>query len=147
VIALEAGLTTWIKGLVLEIVQNPRLIILCETCTEPLTVSAGNFACDHCKSNKGGNIVLNGRLRIDDGTGVTDVILVDQNPRQFAPVDTQEYRERMLKEGVGSLELDKEAMSYLVGKEIEAYGTAEAQSGQQKVIFKAKRIITVEKLQ
>jgi ssDNA-binding replication factor A large subunit len=147
VIALEAGLTTWIKGQVLEVSEDPKLTASCETCAELLTISGGNFACTHCKSNKAENIVLNGRLRIDDGTGVIDVILVDQNPRQFAPVDIHEYRERMLKEGITSLELDKEVISNLVGKDIEAYGTVEAHSGQQKLNFKAKRIVTVDRLQ
>jgi replication factor A1 len=143
VIALEPGLTTWIKGLVLEIVDNPRLAASCETCGERLTVSNGNFVCDHCKSNKAGNITMTGRLRIDDGTGVTDVILVDQNPRQFTPIDTQEFRQRMMKQGITVLELERETLSNITGKEIEAYGTAEAENGQKKLIFKAKRIVSL----
>jgi replication factor A1 len=145
VIALESGLTTWIKGLVLD-VDNLKLVASCETCDEPLTISDGNFVCDHCKSNKTGNITLNGRLRIDDGTGVTDVILVDQNPRQFTPIDTQQFCERMLNEGTTTIELEKESLSNLVGKEIEVYGTVESGSGQEKLTFKAKRIVTLGKL-
>ena len=146
VIALEAGLTTWVKGLVLDVIDNPKLAASCETCGEGLTVSDGNFFCDHCKSNKTGNITLHGRLRIDDGTGVADVILVDQNPRQFTPIDTLEFRERMLKQSETTLELERESLSSIVGKEIEAYGSAESGSGQEKLIFKAKRIITLGKL-
>jgi hypothetical protein len=146
VIALEAGLTTWVKGLVLDVVDHPKLVASCETCGEPLNVSDGDFVCDHCKSNKAGNIALDGKLRIDDGTGVTDVILVNQNPRQFTPVDPQEFRERMLKQGKTTLELEKEALSSILGKEIEAYGTVESGSGKEKLIFKAKRIIALGKL-
>jgi len=143
VIALQAGLVTWIKGSVLEVVDNPKLFATCETCGERLTVSNGTFVCDHCKSNKTGNISMTGRLRIDDGTGVIDVILVDQNPRQFTPIDAEEFRQRMMAEGIAVLELEREALSNIVGKEIEAYGTAEAEGEQTKLIFKAKRIVSV----
>jgi replication factor A1 len=146
VIALEAGLTTWIKGLVLEIADNPRLVASCETCGERLTFSNSNFVCDHCKSNKAGNITLTARLRIDDGTGVADVILLDQNPRQFTPIDTEEFRQRMMKQGITVLELEREALSNTVGKEIEAHGTAESEDGQKKLIFKAKRIVSLDVL-
>jgi hypothetical protein len=146
VIALEVGLTTWIKGMVLEVVDNPRLSASCETCGEPLRVSDGNFVCDHCKSNKAGSITLRGRLRIDDGTGVTDVVLSDQNPRQFIPIDTGEFRERMLKESNITLELEREVLSNLVGKEIEVYGTVETGTGKEKLIFQAKRIVILGKL-
>lgn len=146
VIALEVGLTTWIKGMVLDVVDNPKLSASCETCGEPLRVSDGNFVCDHCKSNKAGSITLRGRLRIDDGTGVTDVVLSNQNPRQFIPIDTHEFRERMLKERNITLELEREALSNLVGKEMEVYGTVEAGTGKEKLIFKSKRIVTLGKL-
>lgn len=146
VITLEAGLTTWIKGLVLDVVENPKLVASCEMCGERLTVTDNNLFCDRCKSNKAGNITLNGRLRIDDGTGVTDLVLSDQNPRQFTPIDTQEFRERMLKEGKTTLELEKETLSNIVGKEIEAYGTVESESEQERLIFKARRIVTLGKI-
>jgi replication factor A1 len=146
VIALEVGLTTWIKGLVLDVTDNPKLKASCETCHEELTISNGSFFCDRCKSNKTGDITLSGRLRIDDGTGVTDVTLVNQNPRQFTPVDIQEFREQMLKQGQSTLELERVTLSNIVGKEIEAYGTVVAESGEEKLIFKAKRIVTVGKL-
>jgi ssDNA-binding replication factor A large subunit len=143
VIALEAGLTTWIKGLVLEVVENPKVAATCETCGERLVISNGNFACDHCKSNKDSNITMTGRLRIDDGTGVADVILLDQNPRQFTPIDTEEFRQRMMKQGVTVLELERETLSNMVGKEIEAYGSPEPEYGQKKLVFKAKRIVSL----
>jgi hypothetical protein len=82
---------------------------------------------------------------MDDGTGVTDVIFAEQDPRQFAPTDTQEFRERMLREKRVSIELEREFLSNLVGKELEVYGTAE-KGEQEKLIFKAKRIVTLAKL-
>ena len=145
VIALESGLTTWIKGLVLEIVDRPTLTAKCETCNDPLSVSEGNLTCDHCKSIKAGKITLYGKLRMDDGTGVTDVILAEQDPRQFAPTDTLEFRERMLKEKRASIELEREFLSNLVGKELEVHGTAE-KGELDKLVFKAKRIVTLAKL-
>jgi hypothetical protein len=86
---------------------------------------------------------MSGRLRIDDGTGVGDVILLDQNPRQFIPIDIEEFRNRMLKEGVTVFELGKETLSNVVGKEIEAYGTAEPEDGLRKLVFKAKRVVSL----
>lgn len=145
VIALESGLTTWIKGLVLEIVDRPRLVAACETCNGPLSVSERNFTCDNCKSPKAGNITITGRVMIDDGTGVTDVILAEQDPRQFAPTDVQELRERMLDQGKASMELEKEYLSNLVGKELEIYGSTE-KGEQEKLAFRAKRIVMLAKL-
>jgi ssDNA-binding replication factor A large subunit len=86
---------------------------------------------------------MTGKLRIDDGTGVVDVILLDQNPRQFTPVDTEEFRQRMIKQGVAILELERETLSNIIGKEIEVYGTAEAENDQKKLIFKAERIVSL----
>jgi replication factor A1 len=146
VISLETGLTTWIKGMVLEIVGDPKLAASCETCGGPLKVMEGNFLCDHCGASKAGNITLNARIRIDDGTGVTNVILANQDPRLFTPIDVQELRERMLKQAEASLELETEWLSNLIGKEIEAYGTAEAGSVEGKLVFKAKRIMILGKL-
>jgi replication factor A1 len=145
VISLEAGLTTWIKGLVLEIVDISRLAISCETCRGVLHLTNGNFVCDQCKSNKAGNTTLHAKLRIDDGTGITNVTLSEQDPRQFMPIDIQEFRERMLKAGKTTLDLEKDALSNILGKEIEAYGTVESEGEHEKLIFKAKRIVTLDK--
>ncbi len=146
VIALESGLTTWIKGVVLDVVEDQRLLALCETCNSELKVTEKRFLCENCKSDKEGNIALFGRVRIDDGTGVTEVILPNQDPRQFAPVDTQEIRERMLKEAENSITLDKEFLLNLVGKEIEVYGTVEQTSVAGKFEFRAKKIFILGKV-
>jgi ssDNA-binding replication factor A large subunit len=145
VIALEGGLTTWIKGIVLEIVDRPRLVATCETCNAPLLVSERNFTCDNCKSIKAGSITMSGKVRIDDGTGVADVILAGQDPRQFAPTDAQEFRESMIDESTASMELEKEYLSNLVGKELEIYGSTE-KGEQEKLAFRAKRIVMLAKL-
>lgn len=58
---------------------------------------------------------------------------------------SREFSERM-KHAKTALELEKEAFSSILGKEIEAYGTVESASGKEKLIFKAKRIIALGKL-
>jgi replication factor A1 len=146
VISLEAGLTTWIKGMVLGVVGGPKITASCETCRGQLKVMENNFLCDHCGTRKSGNITLTARITIDDGTGVANVILANQDPRQFAPIDVQELRERMLKQGEPLLELEAEWLSNLTGKEIEAYGAAESKSVEEKPLFKAKRIMILSKL-
>ena len=143
VIALEDGLTTWIKGTVLDVADDQRLVALCETCKSELNVSQKNFFCDKCNSSKHGTIALVGRLTIDDGTGVADVILSDHDLEQFVLVNPQQVREEMLKDGRSTL--DRRALSNLVGKEIEAYGTAQ-QVSQGKFDFKARKILTLGKL-
>lgn len=145
VIALEPGLTTWIKGLVLEALEEQKLVALCETCNSDLRISEKNFLCDHCKSNKASNITLFGQLRIDDGTGVADVVLSGQDPTQFS-IDTQQFRERMLKEGKTTLGLDRQELSGVIGKEIEVYGTAEPATVQGKFNFRARKILMIGKL-
>ena len=140
VIALESGLTTWIKGIVLEVIDSPTLVATCETCKTPLSVSEGNFTCDHCTSIKAGRIALSARVRLDDGTGVTDVMFEDQDPRQFAPTDTEEFRQQMLKQDKSSMNLGNEFLSNLVGKELEIYGTAE-KGELEKLVFKARRFV------
>jgi ssDNA-binding replication factor A large subunit len=144
VIALESGLTTWIKGLVLEAVDNPRLTATCETCESPLSVSEGSFACDQCKSVKSGRISLFAGFKVDDGTGVTEVMFERQDPRQFTLKDPEEFRQQMLKQGTSSLELEKESVSGLLGKELEIYGSAE-KGESERLLFKAKRFVTLAK--
>jgi hypothetical protein len=84
-------------------------------------------------------------LKIDDGTGVTELTLLNQDPRQFSPIDTQEYRAQMIKDGKTTLDLDMETISNLIGKEIEAYGTAEKSDEKGKFTFNARRVIVVAK--
>ena len=147
IIALEPGLTTWIKGMVLGSIGDQQLIALCDNCSSDLTVSERSFICSKCKSPKPGAIALKGRLRIDDGTGVADVVLTNQDPKPFAAIDVQEARERMLSEGRNKLSLSAQELSTIVGKEIEVYGTAEPATAPGKFCFGAKKILVIQKLQ
>jgi hypothetical protein len=85
-------------------------------------------------------------LRIDDGTGVTDIALDNQDPRQYIPRDTQEYVAEMLKAGQSSVILGEDLLSNIMGREIEVYGTAQESSTEGKLEFKAKRAVMLEKL-
>ena len=146
VITLEPGSTTWVKGIVLDFEGEQKLVAVCETCNSELRVSEGTFFCAQCKSSKSGRAVLLGRLRIDDGTGVTDITLDNQDPRQYLPRDTQEYLADMVKTGQSSVILGKDSLSNIKGREIEVYGTAQESSTQGKLEFKAKRVVVLEKL-
>lgn len=146
VIALEPGLTTWIRGMVLDVVEDQKLLALCETCSSPLMVSQKGFNCDNCNSARSGNITLVGRLRIDDGTGVADVVISNQDPAQFVSKDLAQVRERMLKEGKAEFVLSREELSNIVGKEIEVYGTAEQEGIQSKFEVRARKILVLGKL-
>jgi len=143
VIALEPGLTTWIKGVVLDLVGEQKLVALCETCSSELGVLEGDFVCQNCKAHRTGDIGLYGRLRIDDGTGVVDVILSSEDPSRFIAVDIQIARGHMLKEGRTSINLERVAFSNLLGKEIEVYGTTEKSEDKAKYEFKARKILLV----
>lgn len=145
VIALQAGLTTWIKGVVLELVGEQKVIALCEACNSDLKVLRDGFHCDQCNSTRTGRAALMGRLKIDDGTGVTEVVLESQDPRQYTPGDAQEYLAKMLKEDQANIVLSNDALSNLIGREIEVYGTAEPSSTQGKIQFKARRVVVLEK--
>jgi ssDNA-binding replication factor A large subunit len=143
VIALEPGLTTWVKGVVLDVVETQKLASVCETCGTELRVSENSFLCENCKSTKSGKIVLTGRLRIDDGTGVADVILANQDTAGLTIFDAHQIRELLLKEGKSERVLTEEEPSSLVGKEIEVYATAEPSSSQGRFDLKAKKLVTV----
>lgn len=143
VIALEPGLTTWVKGVVLDVVETQKLAAVCETCGTELRVSENSFLCENCKSTKSGKIVLTGRLRIDDGTGVADVILANQDTAGLTIFDAHQIRELLLKEGKSERVLTEEEPSSLVGKEIEVYATAEPSSSQGRFDLKAKKLVTV----
>ncbi len=146
VIALEAGLTTWVKGIILDAVGDQKIAALCETCNSALVVHEDGFSCDNCKSPKSGKLIFAGRLKIDDGTGVADIVLSDLDPAQVISTDLSQVRERMLKQGKGEVKVNKEELSSAIGKEIEAYGTAEPAGAQGKFDVKAKKVLLLPKL-
>lgn len=146
VIALEPGLTTWVKGVVLEALGVPKLLALCETCNSPLKISKKNFNCEKCNSARAGNVRFAGRFKIDDGTGVAEVTISDLDPAQFDLMKSVDVLERMLKEEEPQLALDKKELSNIIGKELEVYGTAEPTGTGTKFEVKAKKVVVVGKL-
>lgn len=146
VIALEPGLTTWVKGVILDVIGDQKLQASCETCHTPLKISEETFNCENCKSTKLGNIRFTGRFKIDDGTGVAEVAFSDLDPALFIPMETTETREHMLKKGEPELVLDKEKFNGIIGKEIEVYGTAQPTGVQSRFEVNAKKIFLVGKL-
>jgi ssDNA-binding replication factor A large subunit len=146
VIALEPGLTTWVKGIILEILSDLRLVPLCETCGSTLSLSEGKFSCPTCKSTRTGEVELTGRLKIDDGTGVAEVAFSSLEPNQFTSRNPSENLQQMLDESRSQLILEKEEKARLIGKEIEVYGTAEPLGGKVKFVVKAKKVIVVGRL-
>ncbi len=145
VITLEPGLSTWVKGVILEVTGDTRLMALCETCNSQLKVSGKGFTCENCKSTKAGNVKFTGQFKIDDGTGVADVLVSDFDAPQFTSMNSTEALERFLKEGKSELMLDKSDLANMIGKEIEAYGTAEPSEGQKKFQIKAKKLFLLGK--
>ena len=144
VIALEPGLSTWLKGVVLEVKDAITLSAVCEVCNVELSTRSGQFFCDKCGSSKTGKLLLSGRLRIDDGTGAADVILSEYDASNLAALDLQKIREVTLSEGKVTRNLSDEVAG-LLGKEVEVYGTVEPTSNKSKVEFKARKIVLVPK--
>lgn len=146
VIALEPGLTTWVKGIILEILGDPKLLALCETCDSPLTVLGTKFNCSKCKSAKAGKVGFTGRFKIDDGTGVGEITISGLEPTKFTSRKPADAVEQMLKEGDPQLVLEKGELGTMIGKEIEVYGTAEPTGTTAKFEVKAKKVVVVGKL-
>jgi replication factor A1 len=146
VIVLEPGLTTWVKGVILEIFEQPEVGALCETCGALLTVTGGELYCDSCKSPKVSHMALNARLRIDDGTGAIVVVIPNLDITELASIDIKQLQQRMLKEGKASLALGTDELSSLIEEEVEVYGTAEPSNAEGKLDFRAKKILLVSKI-
>ena len=146
VIALEPGLTTWVRGVALEILGTSRLLALCETCNSVLKVSDKNFTCEKCNSGKVGNVRFAGTFKVDDGTGVAEVTIFDLDAAQFVSMKSIDIKDRMIKQGKPQLELSEEDVSGMIGKELEVYGTAEPTGTKAKFEVKAKKVIVVGKL-
>ncbi len=146
VISLEPGLTTWVKGVILELLEEPKVLALCETCNSSLKVSNNNFSCETCKSTKTGKFTFAARFKIDDGTGVTEVAIFDLDPSQFVTTKLTEVRAKMLRADKAESAMDMSELKNTIGKEIEVYGTAEPTGTKSKFVIKAKKVLVVGKL-
>ena len=141
VIALESGLSTWVKGMVLEVVEDPKLVALCETCGSPLRTSENEYTCETCKQSRSGKFVLTGRVRIDDGTGLADVVFSDIDEQMLPILKLSDLKDQMLKNHECQVPLSKGQISTLVGREIEVYGIAKQLAGNGKFELIAEKVL------
>lgn len=141
VIALEPGLNTWVKGMVLEVVQALKLVALCETCGSLLKGSENEYTCENCKQPRSGKFVLTGRVRIDDGTGVANVIFSDLDEEVLPILNLADLKYQMLKNHECEIPLSKEQFSKVVGREIEVYGTANKSAENGRFELMAKKAL------
>jgi hypothetical protein len=140
VIALEVGSNTWVKGVILEILEDPRIGFLCESCGSRLKFSEGNWMCDRCGQPRLGIPSISARLRVDDGTGVVDVKLINTRA-DGSFFDRKDIESQMLKNNLSDAQLSREQGSKMVGKEVELNGTANRQPSGDRLEFVAGRVV------
>jgi replication factor A1 len=138
VIALEPGLSTWIKGVVLEVLEDSKLIAVCGTCGSPLRASESEYTCETCKQPRSGKFVFTGRVRVDDGTGLVDVVFSDIDEQALPMLNLAEFKHNMVSDHESQAVLSKGQSLDVVGKEIEVYGIAKqsAENGKFEIIAK-----------
>jgi replication factor A1 len=141
VIALEPGLKTWVKGIILEIRDDPKVKLLCESCGSELQLTEGEPTCEKCKQPRSGKLAISTRLRLDDGTGVVDVRLIDTDAASLSLLDVKEIKGQMLKNHVSAFQLSAGQSSNLIRKEVEINGTARPSADGGKLEFIAQRIV------
>ena len=141
VIALEPGLSTWIKGVVLEVPEDSKLIAVCETCGSTLRASENEYTCETCKQPRPGRFVFTGRVRVDDGTGLVDVVFSDIDEQALPMLNLAEAKHKMVSDHESQVVLSKGELLDVVGKEIEVYGVAKQLAGNGKFELIAKKAL------
>ena len=141
VIALEPGLSTWIKGIVLEVPEESKLIAVCGTCGSPLKASENEYTCETCKQPRSGKFVFTSRFRVDDGTGLVDVVFSDIDEQAVPMMNLAEVKHKMVSDHESQIVLSKGQSSDVVGKEIEVYGTAKKSAKNDKFELIAKKAL------
>ncbi|MGA2625522.1 MAG: OB-fold nucleic acid binding domain-containing protein [Candidatus Bathyarchaeia archaeon] len=141
VIALEPGLSTWIKGVVLEVPEDSKLIAVCETCGSTLRASENEYTCETCKHPRPGRFVFTGRVRVDDGTGLVDVVFSDIDEQALPMLNLAEAKHKMVSDHESQVVLSKGELLDVVGKEIEVYGVAKQLAGNGKFELIAKKAL------
>jgi replication factor A1 len=141
VIALEPGLSTWVKGVILEVLEDPKVSLVCESCRSELKFVEDERRCENCGQPRSGSLTLSTRLRLDDGTGVVDVKLLRADASGLTLFDSKEIENQMLKDHISEIQLSREQGLNLIGKEVELHGTAETSPDLGKLEFIAKRVV------
>jgi hypothetical protein len=127
--------------MVLEVVEDPKLVALCEICGSPLRTSENEYTCETCKQSRSGKFVLTGRVRIDDGTGSADVVFSDIDEQTLPILKLSGLKDQMLKNHECQVPLSKGQISTLVGREIEVYGIAKQLAGNGKFELIAEKVL------
>ena len=141
VIALEPGLKTWVKGVILELLGDPKLGFLCESCGSELTIGAGQFRCEKCNQPRSGKLMFSTDMRLDDGTGVVVVKLKDTDASKMSIFDRRIVESQILKNNVSEFQLTKDQSLNLTGKEVELHGTVIPSPENGRLEFVADKII------
>jgi ssDNA-binding replication factor A large subunit len=141
VIALQPGLKTWVKGVVLEILSDPKLGFICESCGSELTIEEGKFRCEKCNVPRSGKLAVSAHLRLDDGTGVVAVKLMRTDASTLQLLDRKSIESQILKSNVSDSQFTEEQSLSLTGKEIELHGTAITSQEDGKLEFVADKIM------
>jgi replication factor A1 len=141
VIALEAGLSTWVKGVVLEVLDDLKVSLLCESCGSEMKFAEDKPWCENCGQARSGRFALSTRLRLDDGTGVVDARLLHAEADTITVFDRKAIENQMLQNHITEIELGKEQVLNLIGKEVEVKGIAETSPDHGKLEFIAKKVL------
>jgi replication factor A1 len=141
VIALEPGLKTWVKGVILETLDKPNVRFLCESCGSELEFGENQLRCEKCNMIRSGRLVLSAHLRVDDGTGVVSVMLLSADANSLSTLERAVIISQMLEKNVSVLQLGEEQRLSLNGKEIELHGTAKQSAKDGKLEFVADKVM------
>jgi replication factor A1 len=141
VIALEPGLKTWVKGVILDVLDKPKVSFLCESCGSELGLKESRLRCEKCNMVRSGKLVVSTHLRIDDGTGVANVVLLSADANRLSILDRVVIMSQMVERDVSVLQLGEEQRQNLNGREIEIHGTAKPSGEDGKLEFVADKVM------
>ncbi len=141
VIALEPGLNTWVKGVILEFLGENKIGLVCETCGSEIAFSENQFRCEKCNMPRSGKLALSIRLRLDDGTGVLNVTALQADADKLSILERRTIENQLLKSNLSESQLSEEQVSKLRGKEVEVHGTARSSSENGKLEFIADKFV------
>ena len=128
VIALEPGLKTWVKGVIIDFQSDPKVGLLCESCGSGLAFAGGQLVCQKCKLPRSGRVVLSSSLKLDDGTGVVNAKLIQVDASKLSVLDRRVVESELSETNSAEAVLREEQKTALNGKEVELHGIVESSS-------------------
>lgn len=142
VISLEPGLKTWVKGVILDIIGDPKVSLVCESCGSELKFAEGGRRCGNCNVPRSGRIALSANLNLDDGTGVVVVKLTRADASKLSVLSSKMVEDEMVKNSVLEVGLSEEQRSNLTGKEVELHGSAQPAAEGGRMGFVADKVVS-----